>query len=210
RPEKLSVLCPEIDLISNGSDRIAQDHLIRIFLRQPFCKSLPSVSVVVAAIDAKLAVTGVALSIGIERHDEDGSVISNGQAKTEIRWQAVFDLLPRFCTVTASVNSVMILQKEGILLFRMASDLVDALAEFRILIRKKICLHSGIGHLPFLSAVGGLINAAGRDGDLDIVRILFIGDNSMNRAPTETGRPLLSMWMIPQSAIQRPRIAGVL
>ena len=107
----------------------------------------------------------------------DRSAVTHRQAKTEVGRQAVLDLLPGGGTVVAAIYTVVVLQEVGVLLLGMTGDLVNALAEFRILVRHEISFHAGVRDLPFLPAVRRLINAAGGDRDLDVAGIFLIGDD---------------------------------
>ena len=78
---------------------------------------------------------------------------------------------------------------------------MDTLAELGILIRQKICLHAFISYLPFFTAVRRLINSAGRDRDLNIVRVLVVGNDRVQAETAKAGRPFLAMRRVPQTFI---------
>src|SRR5438034_262904 len=104
----------------------------------------------------------------------------------------------------------MILEKVRVLFLRMAGNLVNALAEFGILVRQKICFDTRVRHLPVLAAIRRLINAARRDRDLDIIWILSVRDDRVQAKPAKTGSPFLSMRVFPKSAVQLPSLSAVM
>ena len=89
------------------------------------------------------------------------------QSKSEIRRQTVLDLPPRVAVVAAAWNRRGACpQEQRLFLFRMPNDLMNALAEFGILVGQKIRLDAGVGRGPSRAASLRLVNAGGRDRDL--------------------------------------------
>ena len=104
---------------------------------------------------------------------------------------------------------MVVLQKERVLAAWVPRDLVHALAEFRKRIGQEVSLHARVRNVPRLAPVRRLINASGRDRDLQVVRVVGIRDYRVHRQPAESRRPLFAMGVIPKPAVERPRRAVV-
>src|SRR5436190_15357434 len=98
----------------------------------------------------------------------------------------------------------MVLQEEQIFLARVSGDLVHALAELGIFVRHKIRADTFISYAPILAAITRLINAAGRDGDLYVFRVLVVRNDSVQAQAAKARLPLLAVRVRPQAFVQLP------
>ncbi|MBK6750461.1 MAG: hypothetical protein IPG67_10720 [Acidobacteria bacterium] len=86
---------------------------------------------------------------------------------------------------------------------------MNALAEFGILVRHKIRLNALICCRPRFTAVGRSVNARGGDRDLQIVRVLFVGDDRVQTEAAKSGSPILAVLVFPEAAVEFPGFASI-
>src|SRR5688572_3612743 len=105
----------------------------------------------------------------------------------------------------------MILQEHPFGISRMAHNLMHALSPLWIslILRQKLRAHSVIAGLPVFASIIGAINAAGRDCHVKTFRVRRIRKHGVQAQSTAAGHPLRTMWMVVESAHQRPAFAGV-
>src|SRR5262245_33262440 len=93
----------------------------------------------------------------------------------------------------------------------MAVDLVHALPELRIFVRKELSGESVVFRLPRLTSVVGAVNSGGRDCHERSLPIVRIENDGVQAQAASSGLPLRPVWMVEQSAHERvlPGISGV-
>src|SRR5262245_55626583 len=91
----------------------------------------------------------------------------------------------------------------------MHCDLVHALTELGILVRHKRGANTAVLRRPGRSAIGGAVHATRRDSDHDLLRILRVQDDSVQRQPAIARHPAWPVRMIEQAAHERPALAPV-
>ena len=87
---------------------------------------------------------------------------------------------------------------------------MDALAEFRKLVRKKFGAGSPVGCLPGCAVVGGAKNAHGRYADKHPARLAVIDHNGMQAKAARARMPVRPRGMRCQTSYLRPGDAPVL
>src|SRR5687767_4642852 len=92
----------------------------------------------------------------------------------------------------------------------MVNDLVNALAEFRIFVGKKLSAYSYVSRTPCLPCVFGPVNSAGGDRDGHSVRIAKIGQNGVEAQAAAARLPLRALLEVEKPFDRSPALAAVM
>src|SRR5439155_12719874 len=124
--------------------RVAYHRLEGVALWQALAQRMPRDTTVARAVHAQLSFWRAAEPVRFERDDVNrvGVARVGGHAEPEVRGNSVGNVAPRVTAVVAPVQSPVILQIEAVRPGGVSHDLVHALAELRVRIRKKLRAHS--------------------------------------------------------------------
>src|SRR5829696_4743841 len=138
-----------------------------VALGQPGGQRLPGVAGVAGPIDAGLTVGGAAALVGVER-DDPGSVGVAGvgdHGEAEVARDPVGKAMPVVAAVIAAVQAPVVLEVEAVGPPAGRGDLVDALAELRVLVGQEHGPDTVVAGLPAAPVVLGPVDPTGGDGD---------------------------------------------
>ena len=94
--------------------------------------------------------------------------------ETEVRRHAMGDVLPSLAVVVGAVQAPMVLQEEPFRARGVHGDLMDALAELGILLRRMHDADTSIARLPRVPAVFGGVDTSSRNGHIHPLWILRV------------------------------------
>ena len=137
----------------------------------------------------------------------------HGDREAERRRVDVLDLGPRRGAIGGSEDTVVMLHPERIGVGQALYDLMRILrVRFELHLRRHVFgAHPCAPDAPRLSAVARHPRAAARDADDHIVRIARVYANRVNAGIVgAAAEPHFALRVVPQRAIQRPRVAAVL
>src|SRR5579859_1390155 len=185
-----------------GRHGIAQDGFKSSFLRQAARQRFPGFACVARAIDAQAAFGSAAELVGLYRHDVDAVGIArvSDHRKTKVRRHIIRNILPGIAVVVGAVQAPVVLQEESFRARGVHSDLMHALAELRIFLRKVYNANTPIACLPFTPPVFGGVDATSRNRRIHPLRILGVKQDGVQGQAAKSWHPAGAVRMVEQSA----------
>ena len=125
--------------------------------------------------------------------------------EAEVGREAVGDGGPRAALVVGAVDAAVVLQEQPLGSRGVPGDLVHALAELGVLLAlgQELRADPLVARRPGAAAVLGLVDAAGREGDGDRVRVVGVRQDRVEGLAAEAGGPLRAVRVVPQRSLQR-------
>src|SRR5262249_61427192 len=111
---------------------------------------------------------------------------------------SVGDVVAGVTAVVRAVEAPMVLKKESIGIRSVLRDLVDALPELGMRVRKELRAHAAILDLPASAAVVRAVGAARRGGDHHSPGALGIHEDGVEAKPASARLPLRAVRMVPE------------
>ena len=129
--------------------------------------------------------------------------------ESEVGRQAVGDRRPLAAGVVGPVDAVVVLGVHPFRPGRMRGDLVHALPELGPRVGEEVGLDALVGRVPAATAVGGLVDPAGRHGHRDLLSVVGMGHDRVDGLPPEPGSPVRPVRVVPQRPDELEGLAAV-
>src|SRR5262249_45643233 len=145
-------------------ERVAEDGLVGMLLRQAVLERLPALAGVAGPVHAQARLGRAAEAVGLERQDVHavGSVWVLCHREPEVRGQlALAAVGPGVARVVGTIDAPMVLEKEALRPRRMERELVRTVPELRVLLAfgEKRRTHVLVLRGPGVARVVGAIDA---------------------------------------------------